>query len=86
MPVVDTPVHPKTSHTDLRSERCQKAVRKEGYFVLTRHYFEDGRYELRNEFVPDNLSEHCRQINLLPECVGCKATKDVEYIDRMKAL
>lgn len=85
-PVEDHAVHEKVRHTDLRSTPCQTGKRKHGYSVLTRHYFDDGRYELRNEFVPDTMSPLCRQIDALPECVGCEKPKDLEYIEKMKGL
>jgi len=37
-------------------------------------------------WVPYIMSTKCRQINDLPECEGCTAEKDVEYITKMKAL
>ena len=89
MPVEDHAVHEKVKYgADFRYTACQQKQRKPGYAVLTRHYFDDGLYELRNEWVPDNSSEHCRsmQYDSDPACQGCGFPKDVEYINRMKEL
>jgi hypothetical protein len=34
--------------------------------------------------IPHAMSHLCRQISPLPECEGCTAEKDHEYINRMK--
>lgn len=34
--------------------------------------------------VPHAMSYLCRQIHPLPECAGCTAEKDVEYIEKMR--
>lgn len=37
-------------------------------------------------WVDHTMSTQCRQILDLPECEGCTAPKDVEYIKRMRKL
>lgn len=88
-PVEDHPIHPSTRHgAEFRYTKCQNKKPKDGYYVLTRHYFEDGRYELRNEFIPDTMSKACRNLSYDsdPACQGCPQPKDLEYINKMKEL
>jgi hypothetical protein len=37
-------------------------------------------------WTPHTLSTDCRQTTELPECLGCLAPKDWEYINRMRKL
>lgn len=34
--------------------------------------------------IPHTMSHLCRQIHPLPECEGCTAEKDMDYIEKMK--
>jgi len=34
--------------------------------------------------IPHDMSYLCRQIHPLPECEGCTAEKDMDYIEKMK--
>ncbi len=85
-PVLDHPIHDKVKH-DKPPAGCRDRVQMEdGYYVLVRDYLHDGRYEFKDQWIPHTMSTQCRQINNLPECEGCTAEKDVEYIERMKQL
>ena len=57
--------------------------RKLGY-IGRDGYTEDGRVNW--VWVPDVLSEHCRQTLFaeLPFCEGCTREKDVEYLEKWK--
>lgn len=85
MPVEDTPVHPKTKH-DRPMAGCYNAgPPRAGYWVLTRRWCPvDEAYDLAPEFVEHRMSTKCRQTLQLPECEGCTADKDVEYIEKWK--
>lgn len=37
-------------------------------------------------WVEHTMSTKCRQVATLPECEGCTAEKDVEYIERMRGV
>lgn len=83
MPVEDVPVHPKTI-SSARYEACQLKKRQPKYFVLVRHYFPDGRYELRNDEVIDTTSLRCRYTRqaIDPKCEGCDQPIDHDFIKR----
>lgn len=88
-PVEDHPIHEKVRvGPDFRYAACQRKIRQPGYYVLTRYYFDDGRYELRNEWVPNTASKDCRymQHDTDPACQGCPQVKDMEYINKMREL
>lgn len=44
----------------------------------------DGRFKFI--WIAHTMSVKCRQMDNLPECEGCMAEKDHEYIERMKSL
>ena len=37
-------------------------------------------------YIDNAMSPNCRQIDPLPECEGCTAEKDNEYIEKMRGL
>lgn len=86
MPVADHPVHERVRHDKPPSGCYNREYWSDGYYLLTRQYLYDGRYEFVDTWIPHNMSTKCRQINTLPECVDCQAEKDQDYIDRMKSL
>ena len=88
MPVLDHETHPSTIHNNMRYTKCQNKVRALWYGVMTRHYLNDGSYELRYEWILDTSSPGCRNVSFDtdPACQGCKQVRDMEYINRMKAL
>ncbi len=89
MPVMDHPIHPSTQHGAEFRYGCNNRNQKpRGYFVLTRHYFPSGEYELRNEWIENTMSKGCRNVDYKshPGCKDCPAPKDLEYINKMKEL
>ena len=86
MPVEDHDVHESTQHDKPPSGCYNRTGMKNAYFMLQRYYNPDGSYELGGVWVMHNMSKTCRQVNDLPECVGCVAGKDTDYIRRMKSL
>lgn len=89
MPVEDHPIHPSTRHGEGFRYGCNNDNAKPaGYYVLTRYYFNDGRYELRNEYIGNTASTACRNMSYDtdPACRDCPQPKDLEYINRMKEL
>jgi hypothetical protein len=45
-----------------------------------------GRVIRINVGIPHTMSHLCRQIHPLPECEGCTAEKDMDYINKMRAV
>lgn len=86
MPVLDHPIHDKVKHDKPPSGCFNRRWMQDSYFVLVRKYDDLGRYKLVSQKVEHTMSTKCRQINNLPECEGCTAEKDVEYIERMMQL
>ena len=90
MPVDDHPVHPRTIQGAGAQYGCHSDKRPNGmaagYYAETRVYTPDGMFSKKLVWIPHNMSTKCRQINNLPECEGCTAEKDVEYIERMMQL
>lgn len=91
MPVIDHPVHEKVRHTtETLYAACKAAVRTPGYWIKTRKYRDDGTgmYDLVDEFIPDQMSKHCRYVDYIKDraCDGCLQVKDLEYIDKMGEL
>lgn len=84
MPVEDHPVHPHgVRSSDHRASCFDKPRVREDCWVQD-GWFPDGRrFMVRIE---DTGSFGCRQILDLPECAGCTAEKDLEYINKMRNL
>lgn len=62
-----------------------------GHWVKERLYRpgEFGKYELVDRFITFNMTPLCRSFYLWdtdPRCIGCSASKDIEYRDKMKGL
>lgn len=88
MPVLDHPVSDKVKH-DKPPAGCYSRrdfSRKDGYWHYGRTYFPDGNFMMEYTFVIDEMSRKCRQIANLPECEGCTAEKDMEYLEQMRKL
>lgn len=87
MPVEDTPVHPHGQRKEGYRAGCyNRAGYAEGYWAFNREYVKDVIPVDVLVWIPNNHSKMCRQINDLPECKGCNAVKDVDYITKMKGL
>lgn len=86
MPVLDHPVSDKVKHDKPPAGCYSRMQMEDGYYVLVRDYLHDGRYEFRDQWIPHTMSTQCRQISNLPECEGCTAEKDVEYLEQMRNL
>ena len=90
MPVDDHPVHP---HGQRSTYRAGCYNRKEvpldsGFWVQDGWITTDSGqpYQAKFVWVSFKMSTKCRQINVLPECEGCTAPKDKEYLERMREL
>lgn len=64
--------HPPVKKFPPRS--CFNKTYAPGYWVLTRKWFDDGRFELVNEWVPHRTSTDCKYDRRDDDkaCVGCK--------------
>ena len=88
MPVEDHPVHPHGFRETYRAGCLHRGPPAAGYWA------HDGwmvtalgqPYQARFAWVPFTMSTKCRQIVELPECSGCTAEKDAEYIQRMTSI
>lgn len=69
--------HRDPSPKNSRTRSCYNKSYSLGYWVLTRKWFDDGRFELVNEWIPHRTSTDCRYDLMAsdPECVGCKWRK-----------
>ena len=67
-------IHSDPSPQNFPRRSCFNKTYAPGYWVLTRKWFEDGRFELVNEWVPHRTSTDCRYDFMAsdPECIGCK--------------
>lgn len=90
MPVEDTPVHDRVKRTADHHPACYN---KEEVHVLAGYWAlngweeaESGLLRMTRTWVPHTMSRKCRQILDLPECSGCTAEKDHEYISKMRDL
>ena len=90
MPVEDHPVHPSVQHTQLLAGCHSKSREVSGYWAqdgFSLHGRSENKYGITLfKFIPHQMSKLCRQIMDLPECAGCVAEKDVDYINKMKEL
>lgn len=82
MPVEDYDVHPLTKHDNPIAGCHSKNMTEDGYYVAVRQYTPSGEYYMKLQWVEHKMSRKCRQTLHLPECEGCTAEKDVEYIER----
>lgn len=87
MAVEDHPVHPSTSHNDMRYTACQNKARKGWYWKLVTFFDGTAPYQEWRE-IEDTSSTGCRYMDYETDagCQGCKQPKDMEYIDKMKGL
>lgn len=61
MPVDDHPVHPKTKRNADALNGCHnRAPYSTGYWVMVREYFSDGRFVMKEEWVPFRNSAVCK--------------------------
>ena len=74
MPVLDTPVHPLVKRDKDAPYGCKDREMSKGYWVKERWYYEDGRYALRDLFIPHRMSTECRydKSTTDPRCATCK--------------
>lgn len=86
MPVEDHPISDKVRHTKHPAGCYNSGPPDDGYYAKDRKYTSDGRWFNELVWIPHKMSTKCRQTLQLPECDGCTAEKDVEYIERMTAL
>ena len=84
MPVDDHEVHARVIHEKPPAGCYSRQDFKPAYFVIERYYFDDGTYEMRGTWIPHMMSTRCRQDMPLPECEGCTADKDVEYLEKSR--
>lgn len=77
MPVEDHPVHDSVKRTQPRAGCYNRTGFAPGRWVM------DGTLK---RWLPHTASKKCRQILALPECEGCVAPKDHEYIEKMRNL
>jgi len=93
MPVADHPVHPHGVRPAGHKAGCHNRT------GLTRGYWARDGLDMQTDvesgvtyaiqkmtWTPHTLSTDCRQTTELPECLGCLAPKDWEYINRMRKL
>lgn len=83
MPVENTKAHPSTVRTAYRAGCHSRKGFVKGYMAQD-GWWENGKR--RMVFVPNTMSRACRQIHPLPECEGCTAEKDHEYIEKMRGM
>lgn len=60
-----------------------------GYWVMERTYWPDGRFSVAPSFIPYRNSTTCRNFYLWdvdPRCGGCTTERDIEYAERMKGM
>jgi hypothetical protein len=80
-----------TAHASTRRDASYRAScfnkprERTGYWARNRIVTNEEKYEYEMVWVEDKMSALCRQIDSLPECTGCSAPKDTEYITRMSA-
>ena len=88
MPVDDHPIHHSTIKTDFRAGCYNRPPASDGYWVPTRLYRPDGSFVMSEKYITHTLTRICRQVGRkvngvwedLPECVGCTAQRDWQYI------
>jgi hypothetical protein len=83
MPVEDTKAHPSTVRTAYRAGCHSRKGFVKGYMAQDGWNYDGTR---RMKVVPHTMSIACRQILPLPECEGCTAEKDHEYIEKMRGM
>lgn len=89
MPVEDNNPHPTTVRSADHRASCFNQPRPTGD---SGYWTQDGwEIGINNThphmvWVPFTMSRGCRQLLPLPECEGCDAEKDMEYIERMVGL
>lgn len=88
MPVEDHPIHPHGVRNADYHPWCYNKPR-----TRTSYWVRNGWLDVGTEhsspcwvLVEDTSSVNCRQILDLPECSGCTAEKDHEYINKMRNL
>lgn len=91
MAVEEHPVHNSTKRIIPRAGCHSRAPLQDGYWARDGYTWEgvddfNPVAAMRYVWVVNTHSKLCRQIYDLPECAGCKAPKDHEYIERMKGL
>ena len=86
-PVDDHPVHERVIKTDFRAGCYNRGRTRTGYWAPNRVYRPDGSYTMSEAYVETSQTA-CRQVGRkvdgvwedLPECVGCTAQRDWQYI------
>lgn len=87
MPVEDHPIHKHGKRQSGHRAGCWNKPRT----VPQARICDDaimlpGRVIRINVGIPHTMSHLCRQIHPLPECEGCTAEKDMDYINKMRAV
>lgn len=87
MPVEDHPIHKHGKRQSGHRAGCWNKPRT----VPPARICDDaimlpGRVIRINVGIPHTMSHLCRQIHPLPECEGCTAEKDMDYINKMRAV
>lgn len=83
MPVEDTPVHPHGIRSSEHRASCHNKPReRSGYWARNGWGWLGPKWV----WIKDTSSVNCRQITELPECQGCTAPKDHEYIIKMRGM
>lgn len=77
MPVIEQPVHARTRKGKDDRYGCHNKPRPTedaGYWAPDRHYFPDGRFEMRCVWIPLVMTKDCRNDRSLtdPDCDGCQ--------------
>lgn len=75
MPVEDHPVHPKVRIDSTFRYGCHnREPYAEGYYAPDRHYFPDGRFEVRNVSIKRVSTDACQYDRSQHDaaCEGCK--------------
>lgn len=83
MAVEDTPIHESGKRTRPRAGCFDRQPFSEVRWVQDGWLTDGGRFLIK---LHHTASTKCRQILDLPECEGCSAEKDHEYINKMKGL
>jgi hypothetical protein len=75
MPVEHSEPNEKNTLPANKPYGCSNPTYKDGYWVKTRHYFEDGRYEMRDEYVKHTMSTTARYDHSLTDqrCQFCNS-------------
>lgn len=85
MAVLESNPHPVTVRASSTPYGCSNMTYRDGYWIKTRQYAEDGTYEMVDTFIKHVMSKECRYDHSLTDqrCQFCDHRGTGEIYDQM---